>query len=795
MEVLNRQIYRFEDIEVDPSRRCLRRGGEELEVRQKSLRALLFLLEERHRLVTKEELIDHVWEGMAVTDDALVQLIKEIRRHLADDPRHPRFIKTIPRGGYRFIGTVEEHFCELPTTIEVEHHASVEIEFEEEIIGATEREVEPEARPIVLPTATTASAHRRKILAVALASVLLSAVAFTAYLIRKSRSRPGELADVTLPQVNGRRTLAVMYFENQSGDTESDWLREGLADMLITELSRSQRLSVLGRQQLHLLFERIGHAPESNVRLDEALDVARRVQAETVALGSFTRTDGKIRVDVQLYDARHGQLLTSESLVVEQPGQLLTQVDLLALKLSSYLSAPDDQERNVGLTSVMTNNLQAYRYYSLGVEKANMFLSAEAVALLEKAIALDPEFAMAYARIGYTYALSWGRPDEGQPYLEKAFQLSGRLTEKDRLSITAWYGVAHRDYSTAIETYRQIIARYPLEVEAYWRMARLLRGEERMEESVDAARQGLAVDAESKDLCNMLGGTYREMGRHDEAITTMQRCSELAPGDPNIYDSLGMAYQWAGRYGEAIQAYERALSLNPQFEIAIVHLANTYAWQGRYRDALRQYQRSIQVASFDHIGARSYNSIALLHLKRKEFDEADRAARATVKYDKQYIDPLILLALERDDLATAEKLMAILEQKQLDDRGSRGFERARAFYRGYVALKSGRAPEAIENFKEALRHRPMDWNIDAYEDCLANAYLNFGRFDEAISEYERIRRFNPNYPLLNYYLARAYEGKGDVSRARDEYEKFLKIWETADPDVPEVRDARAKLNL
>lgn len=165
--------------------------------------------------------------------------------------------------------------------------------------------------------------------------------------------------------------------------------------------------------------------------------------------------------------------------------------------------------------------------------------------------------------------------------------------------------MANQDYSSAINAYRQIIARYPLEAEAYWRLARLQRGEERMEESVEVAKQGLAVDSEAKDLYNVLGATYMEMGLHDEAIGALQHYVELAPDDANSYDSLGMAYQWAGRYDEASKTFERALSLNPQFEIALIHLGNTYAWQGRYREAMRQYERVVQVASFDGIRARS----------------------------------------------------------------------------------------------------------------------------------------------------------------------------------------------
>lgn len=322
----------------------------------------------------------------------------------------------------------------------------------------------------------------------------------------------------------------------------------------------------------------------------------------------------------------------------------------------------------------------------------------------------------------------------------------------------------------------------------------MLRGEERMEESVEVAKQGLAVDSESKDLYNTLGGTYMEMGRHDEAIATLLRAVELAPTDPNLYDSLGMAYQWAGRYPEAIEAYEKALSLSPRFDIAVIHLANTYVWQGRYRDALGQYRRLINIASSDDIRARGYGSMAMLHLKRKKFDEAERAEREAVKLNKQYISPLILFALERDDLAMVEKLMQTIEGFSPYDRGNRGYERDLVYYRAYHALKKGRTDEAIDNFKEALRHRPLEWSIDAFEDCLANAYLQLGRIEEAIPEYERILRLNPNYPLAHYHLAQAYERAGRRDQARAEYERFLETWKNADADLPEVEAARKSLS-
>src|SRR6185436_7647313 len=127
----------------------------------------------------------------------------------------------------------------------------------------------------------------------------------------------------------------------------------------------------------------------------------------------FARLGEQIRIDAQLYDGLDGQLLAAERLVVDQPAQILSQVDLLSAKLASHLGG-SEQPASPGLTSVMTDNLGAYRYYSMGVEKAQGLENPEAIALFEKAVVLDPGFAMAHARIGYTYVVGWGRLEEGK---------------------------------------------------------------------------------------------------------------------------------------------------------------------------------------------------------------------------------------------------------------------------------------------------------------------------------------------------------------------------------------------
>jgi tetratricopeptide (TPR) repeat protein len=782
-EAVDKMIFRCGDIEIDPARACVKRGGQEQHLRQQTFHVLLYLIERRERVVTKEELLETIWHDTAVTDNALVQCIADIRKALGDDPRNPRFIKTAPKVGYIFIGTVNEH---QRNGFAGDRPAGADLGTDPSDILV--------AAPKALSRPAARFFGRKRSVAILLVIILAAVVGLSIIAIgmfgRSSRQR----AEITLPQVPGKKAVAVMYFENQSDNQGLEWLCEGLTDMLITDLARSNKLTVLSRQQLHLLIERSGHKPADRIRLDDALDVARKSHADAVLLGSFASFGEQLRIDVQIYETSGGQLTAAERLVVDSLNQILTQVDLLSLKLTAHLGVPPSElGKKAGLAEVMTDNLEAYRYYSLGLEKAQGFENAQAIVLFQKAIELDPKFAMAYARIGYAYAVTDFLPEKGRPYLEKAFQLSDRLSEKDKLYITAWYAIARGDYPNAVKMFRQLIAQYPFEPEAYWRLGRLLRGEEQVDEAIQVIRQGLIIDPEAKDLYNGLGIALLSQGRYDEAIAAHQHYTALAPNEPNAHDSLGMSYQQSGRYGEATAEYQKALALNPEFEPAIIHLGDVYFQQGKYREAVSQYQRYIEVTQSDLARSIGYSSIAYVHWRRGDIDRADQAAKKEMLYAKGAVWNSLVIALERKDGPKARKLKeSLFESLPSPQRGARHDQRSYDYFRGYLALKAKSNEEAVAHFKEALRHLPTTSGIESYEDCLANAYLELEKWDEAIAEYHRILSRNPNYPFAHYRLGQAYERKGDDDRARAEYAEFINQWKNADPDIPEVIDAKRR---
>ena len=736
-------IYRVNDLELDTARGCLRRNSEEVHLTPKAFQILVFLLEQRDRLVPREELMDRFWKDAAVTDDVLAQAIAELRRALGDNPRTPVYLKTFPKRGYRFVAEVQEVRPELVVSEQI---TTVQVRQEISLEGF---------RP-------------RRIWLLAALLLLLAPVAIW----WGARS--------TLPPpVSGKRQVAVFTFENRSGRQDLNWLSDGLPDMLTTTLSRSPGLDVLSREQLSVWLGRIGDRG-----LKGAIELARRSHAQLAVLGSFAAVGPSVRIDARIYDGRTGTLVAAEAITVDQPDRILGQVDFLAARIAGRLSPKPPAGDAGDLASLMTGNLEAYRYYSLGLQQAGALHTSEAVGLFEKALALDPNFAMAYARIGYTYAIAAGRPDPSLPYLEKAFQLSARLTAKDRLHILAWYAIANRDYPDAIRRYQDLIRAYPNEAEAYLRLSRLLEGESRSHEALDTLYQGLAIDPQDPQMYNTASKVTSEMGRHEEAIRMAERYVALE-GNANAYDTLGLALRTAGAYDQSLAAFNKSVELEPDFELAILHRAFVYLQMGREGEFLRVCAERAAAAPADFNRDRYWDMTAWLQWRRGRMTEA----RSAILKTHHPGEPDVKWNPAELTLDPPRRLASI--KAPIPGRGGRYAMRLQLYYLAQESRRDRRTEDMLSHLRELQRY-PPDWGMpEPLEDSLADGYLELGRVDDAIAEYERALKLYPGMALARYHLAKAYQRKGDAAAATAQFAKFLEAWNQADPNLPEVLDARS----
>jgi len=724
-------------VEVDRAKAVVIIGGTEHHVRPKSLAVLLHLIENRGRVVSKEELLQRIWEGAAVTDDTLTQCISDLRRLLGDDPKQPKFIRTIPKQGFRFIAAVEDATPPAPA---------------------------PEA-PGTAPTSTNSDHPASRIvrrpwvtagvLAAPLA-VVIGTLAWT-WLNRDQ-----------VTASDGRIVAAIGSFENRTGRPDLDWMREGLPDMLVGSLARSPKLSLLPRS------ERGSRSPRAKVLIS----------------GAYTAIGNALRVEVLLTRTQDQRILGSEILTVEKPEELLTRFDGLAVRTAAALHAPLPSNAAGAAAEARTANLDAYRLYTLGVEKADNFHYLEAIALFQRALEIDPGFHMANARIGYAHAFSRGLGPEGLPFLRKALSQSARMNGRDRLFVEAWHAFASNDIPGAMQTYRRIIREYPDELSAYVALARLHRGEKQFHEAREVLTQAVSIDPGWADAHNLLSGVLFFLGQREQALNSALRYAELKPDEANAHDSVGMVYHRLGRYDEALQSYRHALALKPDFEIAMAHLGNTLIHLGRYRDALTEFRRFRAVARTSEQRQRASENIAWTLWKRGE-------AKAALREDLIKDHPL-RNAIAQDAASAASngavRVKLAVEPTPFNARGARLSRRFDTALVGLVALKSGQSEQGISWMKEALQQLPEYYMQTDSEECLAEAYLILGRLDEAVAEYRRVTALHPNLATARYGLGVSMARKGDVSGARVELRKFLDLWRHADHDLPQYREATRWLN-
>jgi tetratricopeptide (TPR) repeat protein/DNA-binding winged helix-turn-helix (wHTH) protein len=774
--------YLFPPFELDVVRGCLRCNGEELPLRHQSFYLLHYFLEHPGVILTKNQLTEAIWNDTSVTDNALVQCVTEIRRDLNDDPQNPRYIKTVSKVGYRFIADVEAIRAPAPAPAAESQRISIVHPAHPSEAPRSPGEHTADEQANVVRIQTQVPGRWRLVALSIIALVLLVAsgdkTPSNGVVSRRSSAHAG-------PPI-----LAVFSFSNDTGRADLDWLREGLSDMILTDLAHTRKWNVLSRETTDSLLG--DGSTNSLTKLPKALTAAQSVHATEFIMGNLSASGEQVTIQVETRDGQDGHLVASDTALLNDPREIVAQAELLATGISRHLGFATDNAPP--LADVMTSNVEAYRYYSLGVEKAEQFQNAQAIELFKKAIGFDPKFSMAYARIGYAYAVQDFQPEKARPYLERAQHYSNALPAMNRLYIEAWSAIARSDFNAAIGILKQIISQYPDETEAYCQLSRIERGQERIEEATTLLRQAIERNPDAKDLYNAYGLILLSMEHPQDAIGAYRQYVALAPQNPNAHDSLGMAYELAGQYDAALAEYSEALRFDPEFEPSIVHLGDTYYQQGRYRDALREYRRYIQVSDASEAKAIGYGDLATVYLTIGKLEDAESAANSEMSNHHNAVWNSLLIALRKHQQARARELEATLFANLPNpERGSPRDLRTEFFYRGSIELNKGDSQSAIAYFKSALQHLPPSSGIDMHEDCLANAYLQLGMYSDAVAEYQRILKLNPSYPLAYFHIGQAYQKIGDHQAATAALKHFLQANQSADQDTPAVLEANSDL--
>lgn len=789
---------RFRHFELDLSSGELQRDGQKVPLPPKAFELLRTLIERPGDVVTRDELRDRLWgaDTFVEFNDSLNHAVKKLRQVLGDSSEGPQFIETLPRYGYRFIAPVES-----PPAATEEDQASPEV-------------------------ATRSHSGRSQI--VALMALVLAAAGFIAYALSHRDRRQ--------PALTEKDTVVLVDFSNSTGDPVFD---DTLQQAVGISLNQSPFLNVLPESKVAETLRMMARPTGQALTPDVARELCQRAGSKAYIAGSITNLGSKYVVGLKAINCTNGDTLAQQQATASRKEEVLETLDRVATKLRTELgeSLGTLQKFAVPLQQATTTSLDALRAYSLGRRQASEQGPRGALPYDERAIQIDPKFAMGYFALGHDYFIL-GEVGRGSDYFTKAFELSNGVSERERLTIAAaYYQSVTGELDKAVQTYKEQIASYPKDASAYMDLSIVYGQQGQYEAATDAARQAVQLAPNDAAAYGVLSYELIALQRFDEAAET----SQSAVGR-NLDDlvSRQVLYALAFLKGDHSAIQEQAAWFMGKAAVENSGLsleADTEAYFGHLHKARELTARAVDSAVRNGHKENAAIWLANAAVREAAFGNASESLgviskAVTLLPNNQAVDAEAALALglvgnsdrtlslaqdlnQRFPLDTQVQMLwlptiraAIALHKR--DTASTPLNELQVtapmdlaaiqfltnisclnsvYLRGEAYLAAGNGPSAASEFQRVLDHSGIVWN------CWTGALAHLG-----------VARANALSAGIGAAAAEGFRTQGKMNsessstkdrdaarlRAVAAYKDFLTLWKDADADIPILKQAKGE---
>lgn len=649
MAVQIQKIYSLGEFRLEPDKKLLTRDGVTVHLANRPFQVLLYLIENRDRMVSRAELLDLFWDGKDVYENTLTKCVGAIRKALDDTLEQPRFIETQWAKGYRYIGSLEESFSQAPraSLAEIERTRGYRLVVEEEYVEISPNEGAP-ARSDLLDekTATTLAAQiakaprvnrSRRVIVLASALTVLLAICWLALRDRRdSIGARGGAIDATPSPI---RSIAVLPLKNLSNDATSDYFSDGLTETFITELSKIDGLKVISRNSVFTYKDK-----EVDPR-----EVGKRLDVAAVLEGSVRWNGDTVRVDVRLVNTVDGGVIWSGRSYDRALKDILAVQDEIACSVAAGLRVRLCGEADTA--NRYTTNVAAYQAYLEGRYFWNK-RSAEGIKRsiehFERAIAMDPDYALAYAGLADSYIQGvWHIPLDPKEALPKAKAAALRAIKIDEqlaeahTALATVYQMEWR-WTEAEKEIDRAIALNPGLARAYHVQTFHLDMTGRHEEAAAAIRQAQTLDPLNLVIGADMPLILMKAGHTEVAVSQALKVIEMDPDFAFGHQKLFELYLYQGNEQAAAEAYLKSLSLNGESDAVMVAYRNAHEREGlrgiyqKELERLFQNQLSGDRRSPIHI-AWLYAGLGQKELAFKYLEVAYRERSAEIGVVKNYV--------------------------------------------------------------------------------------------------------------------------------------------------------------
>jgi eukaryotic-like serine/threonine-protein kinase len=775
----NGYLYRFGPFALDSRKRTLSRADSPVPLTPKAFDVLLFLAQNPNRLVAKEELLQGVWGDTFVEEGNLTQYISHLRKALGDNSDDTRLIVTIARKGYQFTADVT-----IADVAETAKPATLQV--------ASTTTSKTDARPVQYPTkekVTKLPPPRLRLRKWFAAAVLLAVIAAAFWFYWSYRRR------VTLSATD---TIVLADVKNETSDPVFD---DALGTALRYEMEQTPYLNILGTDKVFGTLAQLNLPPTTKLSPDVARQVCGKTNSRIVISQTISDAGNGYLLRLQALDCASGATLAKEQADIGKRNEVVNELGVTAARLRAKLGEAADllARFNQPLEKALSSSLEALQAGTQGQKLSLAGDAAGALKLYQRAVELDPNFAITYERMGAAY-LFLGNIELSAASYTRAYQLRDRLTEKDRLNTEiAYYGRVTGDWEKEYSSVLRFLESFPRDVLAH----------------------------------TNLRAAFVYLGQPDRAADEAAEIARLRPS-AYYFGSAIQSIRFASRFSDAKSWLAKADALK---------LDNSLIRRERLIVAFATGDRDNVEKILDEEKRGSYredflHEHSLIEIQQGRFHSAERLRlQALGRTSKATNDDwwVVLSALE-----DAEAGMDVQARRYEGEAARRKLDRNNRIALALALARSGRTAEAGGLADQISAERPEDTQVQHYfihtiraaiklrqhdpaaaVDLLRGtakydlaftgsfesvypayirglAYLELGDGQSAAAQFQKLID-NPGFsvrhvtgPLAWLQLGRAQKMMGDQAGVRKSYETFLNLWKNADPDIPIYEQAKGE---
>jgi len=597
-------------------------------------------------------------------------------------------------------------------------------------------------------------------------------------------------------------TIVLADFVNTTGDPVFDGT---LKQALAVQLGQSPFLNIYTDERVREALRFMGRSPDERITKDIAREICQRQGLKAMLTGSVSSLGSNYVITLEAVNAQTGESIARQQVEAGSKEQVLSSLGKAASELREKLgeSLSSIKKHDVPIDQATTSSLDALKAFAMGNQERSKGNSDEAVRFYKRAIELDPNFAMAYARVAVFHG-NRDELDEAQPYAQKAFDLRDRVSERERFYISEkYYNYVLGDIDKAMEVLQTWARLYPNDFIPHNNLSLNYMYLGRYEDALKEALEAVRLSPNNTSARDNLIGSFMALGRFDEASEALEQLRVLYPDGASVrFNNYLLAFN-RGDPG-VMERDAQGVTGKPYEADFFGMMGSAAAASGQLKKADELRRRSLELYKGQNRNDNAAQVLIGLAFRQAAFGKcpeatANAATALGLHRGKMNINGAATIYADCGD--TTRSLALLAEALKLYPKDTPTVAMFAPVIRAQVERARGNPAQALQ-LLESVRRYDFGLIVGPYNSYVrGQAYLDQRRGNEAAVEFQKIidRRgvdiLSELRPLAHLGLARASAISGDAGKSRTSYQNFFALWKDADADLPVLIQAKKEYEL